>query len=171
MFKQIQRFEWRKCSLGKTPLQRQFKLEQPQVQNPSFSSFFVGTAIQLVILPPHIPWIGQGGGILLLHYSVICVEAFLIFTRWLENFFCENLVKKMVIILSTIFFATRIGQPKTSPTLGNLRRSLVRKIAQHGCWKITTYISWQSWDCSVNFKVVLPKLQLTFELFFNFHVQ
>ena len=81
VFKQIQRFEWRKCSLGKTPLQRQFKLEQPQVQIPSFSSFFVGTAIQLVILPPHIPWIGQGGGILLLHYSVICVEAFLIFTR------------------------------------------------------------------------------------------
>ena len=37
--------------------------------------FFVGTATQLVIPPPHIPWIGQGGGILLLSYSLICFVA------------------------------------------------------------------------------------------------
>ena len=30
---------------------------------------FVGTATQLVILPTHSPWIGHGGGTLLLHYS------------------------------------------------------------------------------------------------------
>ena len=35
----------------------------------------VGTAIQLVILPPHIPLIGQGGGILLLCHCMICVVA------------------------------------------------------------------------------------------------
>ena len=40
---------------------------------------FVGTATQLVILPPHIPWIGQGDGILLLGYSMICVIGFAIF--------------------------------------------------------------------------------------------
>ena len=34
---------------------------------------FVGTATQLVNLPPHIPRIGQVGGIWLLRYSVICV--------------------------------------------------------------------------------------------------
>ena len=33
--------------------------------------FFVGTAPQLVIPKPHIPWIGQWGGILLLRYSRI----------------------------------------------------------------------------------------------------
>ena len=32
---------------------------------------FFGTVTQLVILPPHIPWLGQGGGILLLSYSMI----------------------------------------------------------------------------------------------------
>ena len=37
--------------------------------------FFVGTATQLDITPPHIPRIGQGGGILLLRYSMICVVA------------------------------------------------------------------------------------------------
>ena len=36
-------------------------------------SFFVGTVTQAVILPSHIPWIEQGGGILLLHYSMICL--------------------------------------------------------------------------------------------------
>ena len=37
-----------------------------------------GSAKQQVILPPHIyhiPWIGQGGGILLLHYSMILLFA------------------------------------------------------------------------------------------------
>ena len=38
-----------------------------------------GTATQLVILPTHIPWIGQGGGILLLSYSKICVSGRVIF--------------------------------------------------------------------------------------------
>ena len=37
--------------------------------------FFVGTATQLVILPPNNPWIRLGGGILLFHYSMICVVA------------------------------------------------------------------------------------------------
>ena len=32
-------------------------------------------ATQLVILTPHIPYRGQGGGILLLRYSMICVLA------------------------------------------------------------------------------------------------
>ena len=36
--------------------------------------FFVGTATQLVNLPPHIPRIGQWGGILLLRHSMICVS-------------------------------------------------------------------------------------------------
>ena len=35
----------------------------------------VGTATQLVILPPRIPWIGQGGVLLLLRYSMICAVA------------------------------------------------------------------------------------------------
>ena len=38
--------------------------------------FFVGTAILLVILLPHIILVGQGGGVLLLGYSVICVLIF-----------------------------------------------------------------------------------------------
>ena len=38
-----------------------------------YCSELVGTAIQLVILPHHIPWIGQEGSILLLHYSMIWV--------------------------------------------------------------------------------------------------
>ena len=47
----------------------------------------IGTATQLVILPSHIPWIGQGVGILLLRYSVICVvpRQFLILIGWGEN--------------------------------------------------------------------------------------
>ena len=36
-------------------------------------SIFVGAATQLVILPSHIPWIGQRDGIVLLRYSMICV--------------------------------------------------------------------------------------------------
>ena len=41
-----------------------------------FKVVFVGTATQKVILPPHIPRIGQGGWILLLCFSMICVAAF-----------------------------------------------------------------------------------------------
>ena len=37
------------------------------------SFWLVGTAIKIVFLPPQIPWIGQGGGILLLRLSMICV--------------------------------------------------------------------------------------------------
>ena len=37
------------------------------------------TALQQVIVPPHIPRIGQGGGILLLRYSMICVIGLAIF--------------------------------------------------------------------------------------------
>ena len=49
--------------------------------------FSVGTSTQLVILPPHILWIGQRGGILLLCYSMICVVAlpFLILNGRGEN--------------------------------------------------------------------------------------
>ena len=36
-------------------------------------NFFVGTGTQLFILPPHIPGIVQGGGKMLLHYSIICI--------------------------------------------------------------------------------------------------
>ena len=36
---------------------------------------FVETATQLLILPPHIPLIGQGGITLLLRYSMICAVA------------------------------------------------------------------------------------------------
>ena len=40
--------------------------------------FSVGTATQLVILPPrHIPWIWKGVGILLLLYAMICVDLYL----------------------------------------------------------------------------------------------
>ena len=35
--------------------------------------FFVYTATQLVLLPPHVPWIGRESGILLLRYSMICI--------------------------------------------------------------------------------------------------
>ena len=46
----------------------------------------VGTATQLVILPPHIPRIGQRGGILLLHYSMIWVTRFAIFDHtWVRT--------------------------------------------------------------------------------------
>ena len=41
--------------------------------------FFVGTATQLVILPTHIQWKGQGGGILLSRYSMICVSGLTIY--------------------------------------------------------------------------------------------
>ena len=41
--------------------------------------FLVGTATQLVILPPHIPLKGQGGGALLLRYSMISVSVLAIF--------------------------------------------------------------------------------------------
>ena len=61
--------------------------------------FYVGTATQLVILPPHIPWIGQGGGILLLHSSMICAIGLVIFyfkwEGWEQNTF--SLVKLMTI--------------------------------------------------------------------------
>ena len=43
--------------------------------------FRLKTATQLVILPPHVPWNGQGGGILLLSYSMICVVAIFYF-KW-----------------------------------------------------------------------------------------
>ena len=39
----------------------------------------VDTALQQVIVPPHMPRIGQGGGILLLRYSMICVIGLAIF--------------------------------------------------------------------------------------------
>ena len=48
--------------------------------------FFCWTANQLVHLPPHIPWRGQGGGILLLRYSVICVSDLTIFVFSNTNF-------------------------------------------------------------------------------------
>ena len=41
--------------------------------------FFVGTATLLVILLPHIIVTGQGGGVLLLRYSIICVSGLAIF--------------------------------------------------------------------------------------------
>ena len=55
--------------------------------------FVVGTATQLVILAPHIPWKGQGGGILLLCYSMICISslAIIYLTSCLTGF---NLTKK-----------------------------------------------------------------------------
>ena len=40
----------------------------------AITCFFVGTTTQLVILTPHIPYRGQGGGKLLLRYSMICVS-------------------------------------------------------------------------------------------------
>ena len=52
--------------------------------NLRFFIFFVCNATQLVILPPHIPRVGQGGGgILLLCYSMICVIGLTIFyLKW-----------------------------------------------------------------------------------------
>ena len=38
-----------------------------------FVLFLLALPHNQVILPPHIPWVGQGGGILLLRYSMICV--------------------------------------------------------------------------------------------------
>ena len=47
--------------------------------NSVMDSFFNRSATQLVILPSHIPLIGQGGGILLFCYSMICVSGIAIF--------------------------------------------------------------------------------------------
>ena len=60
-----------------------------------FSDIFVGNALQLVILPPHTIWIGQGGSILLLCYSKIWAIGLAIFHfRWEEQeqitFFLAN---------------------------------------------------------------------------------
>ena len=50
--------------------------------------FILVLATQLVILPPHIPCEGQEGGMLLLHYSMICVSG--LATKYFDRQNVEN---------------------------------------------------------------------------------
>ena len=55
-------------------------------------TFFIGTATHLVILPPHIPWIVLGDGILLLHYSMICVVLTFVLQFFLLHFVSDDVL-------------------------------------------------------------------------------
>ena len=56
--------------------------------------FIVCIATQVVILPPHIPWKGQWGGILLLRYSMLCFNG-LVFG------------KAVIVILNVLYLGSK----------------------------------------------------------------
>ena len=56
--------------------------------------FIVCIATQVVILPPHIPWKGQWGGILLLRYSMLCFNGL-------------SFGKAVIVILNVLYLGSK----------------------------------------------------------------
>ena len=99
-----------------------------------------------VILPPYIPWIGQGGGILL-HCSMICVIGFAIFDYtgkgWEQITF--SLAKLMIIVHIAFTGDDGLGSMKTYTRAGDgVAQSFQRK--NRFCHFGIVFF-WLEWNC------------------------